>query len=350
MTITQEPLALMGVPGSPYTRKMLSLLRYRRIPYRLLPGGRHCAASDERRFPARPQPKVPLLPTFYLKDENGVEQAVCDSTPLIRRFEGQFQGRSVIPTSPGLAFINYLVEDYADEWLTKAMFHYRWTYAPDIQKASQMLPRWNNNTASEAEITEKSKAISTLQISRLCYVGSNKLTRATIENSFTRFLGLLDKHLNLNLFLLGSRPSSGDFAIYGQLTAMALFDPTPAQIIIQTAPRVYAWTESMEDLSGYESFPDDWLELANLPETLIGVMEEIGRLYLPYLQANNIAVLAGEPMLNTELDGRPWEQRSFPYQSKCLRWIKEQYRALPESEITLLRAQLQQTGIFELIA
>lgn len=349
MTITQEPLVLMGVPGSPYTRKMLSLLRYRRITYRLLPGDRHRATRDERRFPARPQPEVPLLPTFYLKDENGVEQAVCDSTPLIRRFEEQFEGRSVIPTNPGLAFINYLVEDYADEWLTKAMFHYRWSYAPDIQKASQMLPRWNNNTADDAEIAKNSKVISALQISRLSYVGSNEFTRATIEDSFRRFLELLDKHLNLKSFMLGNRPSSCDFAIYGQLTALALFDPTPAQIIIQTAPRVYAWTESMEDLSGYESFQDDWLELENFPETLIGVIHEIGRLYLPYLQANDIAVLAGDTMLNTELDGRPWTQRPFPYQSKCLRWIKEQYRALPEPEMGMLRAQLQQTGIVELL-
>ena len=50
MTESDTALELMGVPGSPYTRKMLALLRYRRIPYHLLPGSRHLLAADSGRF------------------------------------------------------------------------------------------------------------------------------------------------------------------------------------------------------------------------------------------------------------------------------------------------------------
>src|SRR5437899_4803996 len=122
-----DRIALSGAPGSPYTRKMLGLLRYRRIPYRLLPPSGPALAG-------LPQPRVPLLPTFYLPDEGGELQAVTDSTPIIRRLEREHAGRSLIPTDPALAVLDELIEDYADELLTQAMFHYRWSYAPEIAK------------------------------------------------------------------------------------------------------------------------------------------------------------------------------------------------------------------------
>ena len=110
-----------GVPGSPYTRKMLAYLRFRHIPYELLIG-------DQSNSQDLPEAKVSLLPTFYLPNSEGELEAVVDSTPLIRRFEEEYLGRSTLPNNPALNFINYLVEDFADEWLTKAMFHYRLHY------------------------------------------------------------------------------------------------------------------------------------------------------------------------------------------------------------------------------
>ena len=77
------PLVFRGAPGSPYTRKMLALLRYRRIAHRLTIG-RHEGGGE------LPEPKVALLPTFFLPNEHGELEAVVDSTPLIRRFEKQF--------------------------------------------------------------------------------------------------------------------------------------------------------------------------------------------------------------------------------------------------------------------
>ena len=130
-----QRIALTGAPGSPYTRKMLAVLRYRRIPYRLLLPANPALAD-------LPTAKVSLLPTFFLPNERGEIEAVVDSTPLIRRLEADFEGRSILPADPAIAFLDELLEDYADEWLTKPMFHYRWSYAADIAKAGATLPAW----------------------------------------------------------------------------------------------------------------------------------------------------------------------------------------------------------------
>lgn len=343
-----KALELTGAPGSPYTRKMLALLRFRRIPYQV-----QWQSLEKNSAPHRqknyPQPKVPLLPTFYLPDEGEVK-AITDSSPLLRRFEKEYEGRSSIPTDEVLAFINWLVEDYGDEWLTKAMFHYRWHYAEDVKKAGSILPRWGNITGADKDIAPMSHYISERQISRLAYVGSNEITKTTIEESFKRFLALFNAHLQHSGFMFGARPSSADFAIYGQLTQLALFDPTSQKVIVENFPRIYAWTELMEDLSGYEVAEGDWLDIKDgLPKTLIALLTEIGALYLPYLKANAEAVQAGAKQVESQLDGRAWTQNPFPYQAKCLAWIVQEYKALKEADKSRLAKLMAGTQIIEQI-
>lgn len=342
---------LMGAPGSPYTRKMLALMRYRRIPYQVR---WQSVRMDHSTFDKdRPKPKVPLLPTYYLPDENGTVQAVTDSSPILRRLEDEYQGRSVIPADPVSAFINWLLEDYGDEWLTKAMFHYRWHYQADVAKAGAILPRWSNLTASDADIEPISKFISERQIDRLSYVGSNDITKATIEGSFMRFMDMLNAHLQTAPYVLGQRPASADFALYGQLTQLAIFDPTPSAIITEKYPRIYAWTELLEDLSGLPVADDnsDWLDAsAGLPDTLMALIGEIAELYIPYLKINAQAVISGAEMVEAEVDGRPYQQNPFTYQAKCLQWIGEQFAALSSDDKTRLAELTHGTGLIEALS
>ena len=106
------------------------------------------------------------------------------------------------------------------------------------------------------KIAPVQKMIGDRQISRLGVVGSNDVTAPVIEESYHSFLRAFDAQLQQSRFLFGERPASSDFGIMGQLTCLALFDPTPSAITADLAPRVYAWTEWMEDLSGTEVDPE----------------------------------------------------------------------------------------------
>jgi len=333
-----EAIALSGAPGSPYTRKMLAVLRYRRIPYRFL-------LPNNPRMRDLPRPKVQLLPTFYLPDAGGELHAVTDSTPLIRRFERAHAGRSLIPPDPALAFLNEIIEDYADEWLTKAMFHYRWAYEADISKASAILPCWRGYSISDADLAQAGDMFATRQIGRLRYVGSNETTGPVIEASYRRFLEAFEDHLRHHPFLMGGRPGSCDFAVYGQLTQLAEFDPTPSALTLEVAPRVTAWVGMMEDLSGLEPTAGEWLTIADLPATLGAILAEIGRVYPPVMLANAKAVMSGAAEVSAEVDGQAWTQQPFPYQAKCLGWLREAHTALPTQVRPQVDAVLAETGL-----
>ena len=334
-----KPIAVRGAPGSPYTRKMLAVLRYRRIPYRFLVG-----LWTKDQVDSLPAPKVDLLPTFYFEAADGSVEAVVDSTPIIRRLEDDVLGRSVIPRDPAVAFIDYLLEDYADEWLTKAMFHYRWWYDADIERAGEVLPRWRDLTASAAEIAPRAAFIRDRQIGRLYVVGSNATTAGVIEASYKRLLGLLDAHIGNGPFMFGGRPSAADFGIYGQLTQLAAFDPTPAQLTASTAPRVLAWVQTVDDLSGLDPASDDWTSRDELPDTLHALLAEVGKTYVPVLLANAKAVDEGADRVATEVGGEAWVQQPFPYQAKCLQWVRQEYARLDPADRAAVEGLLDGTG------
>lgn len=338
-----EPIILSGAPGSPYTRKMLAVLRYRHIPHRFLLMGSAALSS-------LPRPKVELLPTFYLPNAAGNLEAIVDSSPIIRRLENDHAHRSVIPTDPAMAFLDSLLEDYADEWLTKAMFHYRWAYPADIDKAGSILPLWRNGQMPEADWRSAKEMFADRQINRLYVVGSNPTTAPVIEASYHRVLAILEGHLAHHAFLMGGRPGASDFGVFGQLTQLTHFDPTPMAIALAEAPRVYAWVDAVEDLSGHAAPDDAWLTPDSLPATIRELLRELARTYVLVMLANARALKAGASTVETEIDGKPWTQQPFPYQAKCVAWLRQDYAALPETARRTVHDLLEDTGCLKLIA
>ncbi len=341
----EQRITLIGNTPSPYTRKMVALLRYRRIPYAII-WQDPTPVLQQKGIAA---PKVALLPTFIFADEAGQDYAAVDSTPIIRKLEHMFSNesiaqRSVIPHDPALAFIDYLLEDFADEWCTKYMFHYRWHFARDADNAGTLLPLCIDPALSSEQLSLAKAQFSRRQIDRLYVVGSNDTTAPLIDASYRRLLTALEAHFAAQSFLLGARPSAADFGLFGQLSQLIGFDPTPRDIAHELAPRAVAWSLLTEDLSGLEVDDTHWNTVEALPKTLNAILQEVGRVYVPAMLANARAVQTGAAQWQTQIDGALWEQQTFVYQAKCLQWINEQYQALSPDAQRLVMQVLAGTG------
>ncbi len=338
------PIKILGAPGSPYSRKLRSVLRYRRIPHVWIQRG----SKHQGHVPKTPVSLIPIL--VFPGSDGSYSEAAIDTTPLIRRLEGEYKERSVIPPDPALAFIDALIEDYADEWLTKCMFHYRWAFSQDVEYASRVLPYWHRFDLNDEEIRPMAKQFADRQVERLWVVGSNETTGPVIEQSYKRLLKLLSERLEESAFVLGDRPSSCDFGLFGQLTQLIQVDPTPLAVARAKFHRVVAWLDLVEDLSGLEADESDWTSRDAISDRLRALLGELGRVYTPFLLANARALETGAEKVECEIDGRPWIQKPFPYQGKCLVELRKHYAGLQTSDRAIVDKILAGTGCEPLIS
>jgi glutathione S-transferase len=331
-------LQLVGAYGSPYSRKMRAVLRFRRLPFRWIVRGSEADVGI-------PPVPVNLIPVLVLPGN----EVMIDSTFQIRRLEALHADRAIIPPDPPLVFLDALVEDYADEWVTKPMFHYRWSFAPDIARASRVLPLDARLALDPAAHARAAEAFARRQIDRLAVVGSNPTTAPVIEASYRRLLALLDARLAATPFLFGRRPASADFGLFGQLSQLTQFDPTPAAIAVDVAPRAIAWVNRMEDLSSLEVDEGAWADRDAVATGLRALLAEVGRTYGPFLVANAAALAAGAAEVVCEIDGTRWVQKPFPYQGKCLRWLREAHAALAPADRRWVDGALAGSGCERLL-
>ena len=317
-----NPVKLIGNVASPYTRKMVAYLRYKRIPYEVI----WRQAEDALAEMNIEAPKPVLLPVFILNRE-GIPTAVTDSTPLIREFEEAYPKRPVLPNDPALNFINYVLEDFGDEWCTKYMFHYRWHFSEDADNAGTILPLGINNSLKDDELTFFKEVFSKRQIDRLWVVGSNDDTAEFIDRSYKNVLSIFETHFKKQPFLLGNFPSSCDFAVFGQFTQLVGFDPTPRKIAREISPRTVAWVNTLDDRGGLE-YQEENLTLDDLSDSIHELFKELSTSYVPTMIENHRAIGNSDKEWSVDLAGYPWKQKSFPYQAKCLDWIREEFQNL----------------------
>ncbi|HSJ97617.1 MAG TPA: glutathione S-transferase family protein [Myxococcota bacterium] len=325
---------IFGLELSPYSVKVRSCFRYKRIPHEWVV--RHLGNMAEFQKHA----KLPLIPLVLAPDG----AALQDSTPIVEALEARFPEPSIHPPDPASAFLSALLEEYGDEWGNKWMFHYRWWYEPDQESAARRIAAWSLTGAEDAagasgEAVEKMAAsLKQRMVPRLSFVGSSESTRPLIEASFERATALLEAHLAARPFLFGGRPAFADFGIWPQLYELST-DPTPGAFLRARAPRVMGWVERMLDPAAEGRF-EPWEALAPTLEPLL--REEVAQRFLPWSTANATALAAGQADFTVDLEGRPFGQQTQKYHAKSLRTLQDRYRAVADR--SALDPVLERTG------
>ena len=301
---------LYGALGSPYSMKMRALLRYRRIPHLWIDGG---AARE-----ALTQVRAPVIPVLQYPDGHFDN----DSTPLVYDLETRHYERSVVPEDPAQAFIAHLLEDFADEWLTKAMFGYRWLEEIDQVQMSRWLA-FDTLKGGGLDTSQKFAAMfRERQVGRMALVGCTAENFPLIEASTRAVLGALEAHVVNRHCLFGTRPTLAEFGLFGQLSQLGT-DPTAQAMMRADYPYTYRWLAHIDDMSGVEG---TW-EPGFAP-VVAQLVRIAGEVYVPFLRANAEAAEAGEASFRMEAMGLPYKQGAFKYQIKCLRELQARYGAL----------------------
>lgn len=304
-----------GALGSPYSLKVRAAMRAKGLAHSWT------GMTAEERGRVMPNVRAQVIPVIRKPDGNWTN----DSTPFLLSIEDE--GRSLVPDDPALRFVCLLLEDMADEWFMKAMFHYRWFYAEDAEWCANWLMYDSIPNAGLEGVEKAAASIRARQISRMALVGCTPQTAPIIETSWKRSCTALhEMALGPQRFLFGDRISLADLAFYGQLKVMS-YDPTPMAWMRAQVPYLYRWLDHADDASGIGG---DWLngEEALASPAIGKLLAQAGDTYLPFLLANAQAIEAGAETFALTLERGAYEQGVFKYQVKCLASLRDEWQRL----------------------
>lgn len=320
---------IFGALGSPYSMKVRAAMRYRRLPHIWVHG--HAATSG-----ALQQVRAPVIPVVQYPDGSFHN----DSTPLLYDLEARHPERSIIPDDPAAGFLAHLIEDFADEWLTKAMFGYRWL--EDIDQIQ--MSRWLAFDAMKGGGLETSQNFAEMfrarQVGRMAIVGCTRENFPLIEKTTRDVLAALEAHVTDTHCLFGTRPSLAEFGIYGQLSQLGT-DPTPDAMMRADFPYTYRWLAHIDDMSGIDG---DWDAPGEIRPVVKAILRVAGQVYMPFLLANAAALEAGKETFEIDVSGLPYSQGVFKYQVKCLADLRTRHAALDPLARAIVDPLLEEAG------
>lgn len=266
------PHLVHGLTRSYFTRKVTGYLDYTDRPWRLepMPPTLHPAAAEAGWTGGMP---VVTAPDGAL---------LWDSTTIIEHLDLHTPPeRGVLPDDPVLRFLAHLLDDFSDEWFYRPAVGSRWSYPDNTGPASWQIAEELSAIAGLPGALVRAGVIETMTASlpRLGVTADN--IDAWMDEVLVPWFQVLDAHLAGGGYLLGARPSLADFALFGANVAHFVGDAYCRDLADEHGPEVVAHTHRLQ-MPQRQSF-GDWLDADAVPDTLIAVVAQAGRHYLPWV-------------------------------------------------------------------
>jgi len=165
----------------------------------------------------------------------------------------------------------------------------------------------------------------------------------------------LDAHFATLPYLLGTRPSIGDFGLIGPLFAHLGRDPYPKQNLIEPRPHLKAWIARMQ--SPPKPLSGEFLAKDEVPATLTPIFESIFAEFWPFLARTQDQVTKALPTLRAgrgfrrslgeiefPMAGRKFKRLATPFSLWKIQRALDVFGATPDRDRENVAAWLASVG------
>src|SRR5579875_2180113 len=232
-----QPYTLYVMSLSPYSDKIRMYLALKRLPVVEV---RENLRNREQVLRARTGRT--MVPVVITPDD----RALNDSTAIVRALEAERPEPPLLSADAGRRGFDALVEDYADEWIVRAMLASRWLHPADAEQASIVIAADMTCGAFGVDMATAKELFPRGITATLPAMGATPEALDFLLDDVRGLCGDLDVLFGAHRFLGGAEPSVGDLALYGQLNQIRR-DPTGAGIVADPRrPSLARWFRDVE--------------------------------------------------------------------------------------------------------
>lgn len=340
----RQTYTLYGWHLSYFTGKALCYLRYKQVDHVI-------KAVNLFTLTRTIKKKTGAAVMPVLKTPSG--EWIQDTSEIIDYIESLHHMNPVTPNTPVQEFASMLLEAWGDEWWVPIAMHTRWNYPENFalfeQDAGKALLPWAPRFLQNKAAQRPAKMLRGM----LPFVGIVPEQYNTMNGWTVHMLDALNRHFEQLPFLLGERPSLGDFGLVGTMYGHLGRDPWPKRELIEPRIHLNAWLERMKNpavhadklLLGNDEIPASLNPIfKSVFEEFIPMVAQVGELATQYAQQNGLNQRLPRRIgeVTTTMGGKPFKRGALPYMIWMMQRALDCYAHMADSDKHDVRTWLKQ--------